>query len=325
LRFLKSEEFFVMEFLKFGVFVVVVASQSTLACDLCAVYSAVEARAGKGFYAGAAEQFTHFGTLRENGEEVANPVGQYLDSSISQSVMGYNLNRRFGVQLNVPLIHRSFKRAEGFEIDRGTEAGLGDAALLARYFVYQRFTDESTVTWNLLGGIKFPTGDTSRLKEEFDEAEVPGAPESGIHGHDLTLGSGSYDGVFGTTIYARWRRAFLSVNMQYVLRTEGDYDYEFADDLTWSSGPGVLMIMNEQFTLSLQANVSGETKGRDTLQGETAEDTGITSVYVGPEFSASWHGKLSAEIGVDLPIYLDNTALQTVPDYRVHAGITWHF
>src|SRR5205823_6450459 len=46
-----------------------------------------------------------------------------------------------------------------------------------------------------LAGLKFPTGDSSRLKEEFHEVEIPGAPESGIHGHDLTLGTGSYDGI----------------------------------------------------------------------------------------------------------------------------------
>src|SRR5206468_11511093 len=49
----------------------------------------------------------------------------------------------------------------------------------------------------LLTGIKFPTGGSSRLAEEFHEIEIPGAPESGIHGHDLTLGTGSYDGIFG--------------------------------------------------------------------------------------------------------------------------------
>ena len=44
--------------------------------------------------------------------------------------------------------------------------------------------------------LKFPTGDSSRLEEEFHEVEIPGAPENAIHGHDLTLGTGSYDGIF---------------------------------------------------------------------------------------------------------------------------------
>src|SRR5215468_737296 len=61
----------------------------------------------------------------------------------------------------------------------------------------------------LLTGIKFPTGDSSRLKEELHEVEVPGAPESGIHGHDLTLGTGSYDGIFGEQTALRYKNFFL--------------------------------------------------------------------------------------------------------------------
>jgi hypothetical protein len=56
---------------------------STVACDLCAIYSATEAQGqtGKGLFAGLAEQFTHFGTVQKEGKEVPNEAGQYLDSS----------------------------------------------------------------------------------------------------------------------------------------------------------------------------------------------------------------------------------------------------
>jgi hypothetical protein len=235
------------------------------------------------------------------------------------------VSRRFGVQLNVPLVHRSFKRPEGFETDRGTESGIGDVSLIGRFLAYHRESESVTTFWNVFGGIKFPTGDSGRLREELNEVEVPGAPESGIHGHDLTLGSGSFDGIVGTSLYARRNRAFVSATMQYTIRTEGDFGYEFANDLTWSGGPGVILVLQERFTLSLQANVSGETKPRDTFQGETAEDTGVTIVYAGPEFTATWKNRLSAELGVDLPVIRDNTAFQIVSDYRVHGAVTWHF
>src|ERR1041385_2713771 len=114
------------------------AARSAMACDFWAVYSATQAAGdlGKGFYAGLAEQFTHFGTMQDNGHEVANPTGQYLDSSISQLFGGYFFNKQFSLQLNVPLIYRSFKRPEGFEIDRGTESGIGDLSLIAKYLVH---------------------------------------------------------------------------------------------------------------------------------------------------------------------------------------------
>ena len=90
-------------------------------------------------------------------------------------------------------------------------------------------------------------------------------------------------------------------------------------------GPGVYLILSHQWTLALQGVVSGENKGTDTFQGKSAEDTGITSVYLGPQVNVSWGGKLSGQIGLDIPVSLDNTALQTVPDYRIRAGLTWRF
>ena len=56
-----------------------------------------------------------------------------------------------------------------------------------------------------------------------------------------------------------------------------------------------------------------------------AEDTGVTAVYLGPQINFTWGDKLSAHAAVDLPMSIDNTSLQTVPDYRVRAGVTWHF
>src|SRR6185436_19219966 len=110
------------------------------------------------------------------------------NSSITQLVGGYTINDRFALQLNLPLIYREFKRPEGFAIDRGTESGLADLSLLLRTVAFKysfgggRTFDVSgknpvpiahepdfTFSAVLLTGLKFPTGDTSRLEEEFHE------------------------------------------------------------------------------------------------------------------------------------------------------------
>ncbi|MDB6123451.1 MAG: hypothetical protein JWQ71_2444 [Pedosphaera sp.] len=305
---------------------------SLLACDLCSVYSAAHARGetGKGFFGGVAEQFTHFGTTQIDGMEVPNVAGQHLDSSISQLFAGYNFNDRFSLQLNVPIIYRSFKRPDDLGgIEHGTESGLGDLSLLASIRPYFHETIKSTFSWNVVGGVKFPTGSSRRLHEEVDELTAPepppGAPASGIHGHDITLGSGSIDGIIGTGIYARWKRCFLTASTQYTIRSQGDFNYQFANDLTWAGGPGYMLVLNDYYTIAIQAVVSGETKGKDTFLGMKAEDTGMTAVYLGPQINFTWSDKLSAEIGVDLPVSIANTSFQTVPDYRVRAGLTWHF
>jgi hypothetical protein len=240
---------------------------------------------------------------------------------------GYNFNDRLGVQLNLPVIYRSFRRpGEAGGIETGTESGIGDASLLGSFLLVNKEAVHTSFRWSVLGGVKLPTGSTSRIAEELNEVPPPaGTPESGIHGHDLTLGSGSFDGILGTGVYARWNRVFLSASTQYSIRSTGDYNYRFANDLTWNGGPGVFLLLNEDFTCSLQMCASGEYKPLDSFDGEKAEDTGVTAVYLGPQVSFTWHNTLSASLGVDLPVSIDNTALQIVPDYRIRAGVTWHF
>ncbi|HZE13464.1 MAG TPA: hypothetical protein VE086_06900 [Chthoniobacterales bacterium] len=323
------------------------------ACDLCGCYTPqIEARPDstdsaafdKRIYFAVAEQFTHFGTLQLDSEEVNNPTGQYLDSSITQLVAGYGFNSRFALQINVPLIYRSFERPEGFTIDRGTESGLGDISLLGKFIVFHhesggsaslKFDDpknphfeshdpDFTVSAVLIGGVKFPTGDTSRIKEEFNEVVVPGAPESGIHGHDLTLGTGSYDGIVGGQFSLRYKSFFFQADSEFTVRGDGAHQYNFANDISWTAGPGFYFIRNHQTIAGLQLACSGEHKGVDRFRGEPAEDTGITSVFLGPRFVVS-HGKFSAEFAAEFPISIDNTALQVVPDYRVRGSFGIRF
>src|SRR6266446_5754002 len=291
---------------------VAVVAMPSDACDLCGCYtpqleamSGMESQSSKswwnGFYGAVGEQFTRFATVQIDGREVANPTGQYENSSITQLVAGYIINDRFALQLNIPFIYREFKRPEGFAIDRGTESGLGDVSLLLKTVAFHYASaarrklefegknpvaivhePDFTISAVLLTGLKFPTGDSSRINEEFHEINVPGAPESGIHGHDLTLGTGSYDGIFGQQISLRYRDFFVGETIQFTLRGDGLHQYHFANDLSWDGGPGYYFIRNPQTIAGLQFVISGEHKDVDRFRGKPAEDTGITSVFVGP-------------------------------------------
>lgn len=319
------------------------------ACDLCGCYTPtlqVVHEKPYGFYAGVAEQFTHFGTERLDGVKQSNPAGEYIDSSITQFVVGATfLQNRAGLQLSVPLIYRSFQRQLGFGIDRGHDTGIGDISLLANWIVFKKealFHDEDSlskdgkttvsrtvgepdfsITFNLLAGVKLPTGSTSRLKENF-RPEVEGAPDSGIGPHDLTLGTGSVDGVFGFQTEMRYKAIFFEADLQYTVRGYGDYEYRFANDLSWSGGPGVYLYRKNGKSLGLQCVVAGETKGYDRFQGVEDPDSSVTSLYVGPRINASF-GRISGEVGVDLPVIMNATSFQTTADYRIRAGFTIHF
>jgi hypothetical protein len=176
----------------------------------------------------------------------------------------------------------------------------------------------------VLTGVKFPTGGTSRLTEEFHEVVVPGAPVSGIHGHDLTLGTGSYDGIFGGQAALRWTNWFLESNLEFTLRGDGAHDYHFANDLAWGGGAGYYVFRRPDCVVGLELLTTGETKDVDRFRGAPAEDTGMTEEYLGPRIVASY-GRWSAEFDVQIPVLIDNTALQAVPDYRLHAGISFRF
>jgi hypothetical protein len=299
--------------------------QAAPACDMCALYSASDAQGGgKGLFGGVAEQFTHFGTVQNDGQKLPNTASQYLNGSILQLFAGYNFSDRFGLQFNVPVIHRSFQRPRGSVIETGTVSGLGDVSLIGNFRACQKLLENFTFTWTLLGGIKFPTGDSSRLNEPDVDSEPP-LPDSGIGGHDLALGSGSFDGIVGTSLMARWQRAFLTANLQYAIRTEGDFGHQYANDLTWAGGPGYYLVLEDTHTVALQLNVSGEDKGKDTFNGVPDNDSAETIVYLGPQINFTWSSKLSVQVGVDLPVSIYNSGVQVVPDYRARAALIWRF
>ena len=318
-----------------------VASERASACDICAIYTATEMRESRiGPSAGVAEQFSRFTTLQQSGDEVANPAGERLESSITQVLLGYTLTPRLALQLNLPVVWRSFRRLEGGSTVSGHESGIGARALVGPLAPWSHVTAESVFRATLLGGVKFPTGDSNRLGEEtghdggsgtlggsgvtmdgMTETESP----SGVHPHDLALGSGSFDGIVGGRIFGSWRRGFVTALLQYSVRTEGDFDYRYANDLTWSGGPGLFLLLEHDYTLGLQGLLTGETKSKDELNGMTLDDTAITALYAGPGMLFTWGSSLGAELAADLPVILNNSALQIVPDYRVRSGVVWRF
>jgi hypothetical protein len=328
-----------------------VGADSSVACDVCAIYTATEVSEGRrGFRLGVGEQFTRYLTERVNGEEIPS-FGEFLNSSITQFVLGYQWNERFGIQLNIPFIARTFRRLEDGRLERGDSIGAGDLSLIGNLLAFDRVTDRSVFLFSLLGGLKLPSGNPDFLAEELGDSPAAlagqparrgiaghstpgddprgddGAPRQhgGVHGHDLALGSGSVDGVVGGSIYWSYDRFFVTAALQYAVRREGAFEYRFANDLTWVGGPGWYPLLTHDYTLGIQAVFSGETKGKDTQAGETLDDTGITALYLGPGMRFSWGTQLSAELTADLPVVQHNTALQIVPNYRVRGGIVWRF
>jgi hypothetical protein len=321
-------------------------------CEVGSVYTATEIGARhRGPRIGVSEQLTRFGTLQRGSEEVANPADEYLLSSITQLWLGYRFTPRVGVQVNLPFISRTFRRLEGERLVHDDETGIGDLALLGDVLVYSRAGERTVLRLSVLGGIELPTGSSDRLAEELadrhahaapaasgrpagggvgqhtvgGEEGTPAARESGIHGHDLALGSGSVDGIVGGHLFWSRDRAFVTLAAQYVIRTEGDFAYRYANDLTWTGGPGFFPLLDHGRTLGVQFVLTGETKGNDVQAGRKTGDTGVTALYGGPGVRLTWRTSLTAEVVADLPLLQHNTGLQVVPDYRMRGAATWRF
>lgn len=335
----------VASFLVLVAIAVAPAPHAARACDICAIYTATDLLQGRtGFRLGLAEQYTQYATEQLDGEEVPNVYGEHLYSSNTQLFVGYQFVRRFGLQLNVPILYKSWRRVlEDGDLQESTRAGIGDISLLANVLAYDEMWDNAVLRFSVIGGLKFPTGNADFLSEELEEEGHGGEDEeeaghvlhggeehgnqfaSGVHGHDLTFGSGSVDGIIGGEMYWSYYRFFLTSALQYKITTEGSFDYQFANDLTWLGGPGYYALLTDEYSLSVAADLSGETKGFDTQKGQTLDDTRLTALYVGPAFAFTWGSQASAELAADLPVVQNNTALQIVPDFRLRAAFVWRF
>jgi len=115
------------------------------------------------------------------------------------------------------------------------------------------------------------------------------------------------------------------MSVQYAIRTEGSFDYTYANDLTWLGGPGYYPYLADDMTLGVQALLSGETKGNDEFEGAKTGDTAITSLYLGPAARFSGATSLARENAGDLPVYQDGSGLQIVPDYGFRGALVWRF
>ncbi len=302
-------------------------TRAAVACDSCALYLA-EGAETPGYTLSVAHQFTRLGSVWSGDHRLGNPVDQYLDSHITQLSLGYSHGGPWQVQVTLPYISRSYLRPAHALIETGRESGLGDATLAARYRLWRQTTARGDeFAFNVLGGVEFATGDAGHLGDEVGHHfhHHAGFPDSGIHGHDLALGSGSTDYLLGAD--AGWKRGrlFARGQLQYKLRRPGAFDYRLADETSWELGAGGYVVLTHAHSLAVQALFSADHKGLDSLAGDPQEDTGISVRYLGGRITGTWGTRLTADTSVELPVRIRTTETMVVPDYRVRAAVTWRF
>ncbi len=280
------------------------------------------------FFLDLAEQYTDFGTLRN--VPAGTSTDQYENSFQTQFIVGYQINQDLDIQLNVPYIYRNYRiEDDSGDLLNGQVNGLGDIRLIVNYMALRKETTDWSANWRVSGGLKIPTGKAGLLDLESPSYSGNSPLASGntaVGGHDVALGSGSYDVVLGTGVDLNWHRAFFDADADYTIRGTGEAGYRYSNELGWSAGPGYRVWQDDTHSLSVQFRAAGEYKAADTVQGELTDDTFVSTVALGPNVMFTWSNVLAAHIQLEVPVVEEyDPGFQALPTFRIKAGITFRF
>lgn len=298
---------------------VLLAGLDTMACDVCATHVApIPAHAVGRFSASMFGQYSSFDPTAEEPESYRSHTTQFG--------VGYRFDEKWSVQLGLPYLDR--------RLDDRTEAGAGDLTAVATCRLRSSVDHKGIRFIDVYAGLKAPTGDSDALADEqpvaIDSGEpghehVATDPEESGEGHHLALGSGSWDGLLGVHAQHMMGSWVGLADAQYVVKTEGDYDYEYGDEFTWRIGGQYVAIPDGQKLLAVGVDLTGEISGDNKVRGETQADTGKTATYLGPALSFALKERLTIAAAYDFPILGGDEGLHGAADERVRASVSFLF
>lgn len=322
----------------FWVIVFVFFVEPASACDPCALYNAsrLQGHATDTFTLSVSEQYTDFDRAQDSKENSVKDGEFVRGFSTTQFGLAYDATERIGVQLTLPLVARKFDEIKQFRSSTESDAGLGDISLAGTYSFIDYKDQDWAVIAGFTGGVKFPTGDTGVLEDVSEEEETSDHLTEQLvlkhhqigtatGGRALTFGTGSYDYILGLNLLSRYQRYLLLSSAQHTLRTEGDFNYEFADDFLVSLGTGYYFLLDHEFTAAGLISLSGEFKGKDHLNGEIVNGSEVSNLYLGPEFLFSLNDKLGAQVSLDFRVTDEDGDSTVVPETRIRASVSYRF
>jgi hypothetical protein len=250
--------------------------------------------------------------------------GHDFENLTTTLTISQQVGDRWSVQAGLPYIDRT--------LDDESESGIGDATLIGVFRLWEQQQESSAVLVDVYTGIEAPTGDTDPLEEEKEAADDHGddqgedhAEDHHAHGHHLALGSGSWDGIFGAIVQARRDVWSVSLDVQYILRTEGDYDFEYGDE--YYARSGVYRRFDAGTAGSYLAGVvaSGEWADENSVAGVTQEGSSKSAGYLGPVISYTAGAAITASLAYDFPVYNTDEGLDGAADARLRASMSYLF
>ncbi len=302
--------------------------KQAFACDPCALYSALNTNSNveNSLSLSVFEQLTSFEKGNsdayyslKNGERIKN-------FSTTQINLNYGLTNKFSLHLSVPFIVRDFDKVENFRSRSSRDSGIGDMTVFAQYLDTFNIGLGSKLVSGLYAGLKLPTGETGSIREENNLVKhhpISAGNTSG-GGRILTFGSGSYDFPLGASFMLVKNRFNIPTGGQYTIRTEGSFDYRFANDLFWYVNPGYFIILDEDYSVSLNALLSGENKGADVRQGDRVDLSSFSNLFFGPSLAVTFQSNLGLEAAYQVRTTSKDNGI-IAPEDRLRLAVSYRF
>lgn len=225
--------------------------------------------------------------------------------------LAYGVTDDFQIDLDTPIASKKSTDIESHSRlgtqDRAT--GFSDMRFGTKYRFWKKGVEAA-----LISGIKFPTGVTSKKKENGDKFEIEEQP-----------GSGSWDADFGLALSRRFKdRISVTTSFQYFLRgtskTQG-----YGDIFRASVGASVaLRKLGNYPNVSLVTELNQEWQNRDREHdGTKLIDGGGTTLWVSPGLQADLTRYCSAFFAMPIPTYENINGAHEKLKYQILTGISF--
>ncbi len=189
--------------------------------------------------------------------------------------------------------------------------GLGDMNLIGIYKILVKNDDFLGIS----GGVKFPTGDTGELD-----------PYGALFEPELQPGSGSWDYPVGIVYRYMAGPVSLSGNVSYVIKSQGAQEFRHGNLLFASlNADYILNPRSENFQTRVGWDTTFHNAQKDRLNGVEDDDSGETSVFMGPSIEIGASKNVSLFGNILLPVYQNTGGVHQKLSYLWTAGakVNW--
>ncbi len=215
---------------------------------------------------------------RQGAEEVNQDVsnGHDLHGKTTEQTQHFEFGRHFTDNLNVFIdvpyvVRKALEIADSSNLGaKQTSKGLGDLQVIGSYRVWHN--DKST--FNFVGGIKFPTGNTHEKNSTGERFET-----------DMQPGSGAENYIIGGVYKIENGQWSIATNTSYVFTTKGAQDFQFGNLFTASIYAGYSFNPDSKmFRTHLALDTVYQDEKKERQDGEKNPDMGGQTVFIGPAF-----------------------------------------